>query len=70
MGKKLHDTSVDPEPIIADLRLRLAERDETVEQQTATAGVAAIRVTTRSNSRRSAVSSSPILVKFSQRHIR
>jgi len=33
----------DPEPIIADLRPRLAERtaerDETVEQQTATAGV-------------------------------
>jgi len=39
MGNQLHDTSVDPEPIIADLRPRLAERDETVEQQTATAGV-------------------------------
>jgi hypothetical protein len=39
MGNQLHDTSVDPEPIIADLRSRLAERDETVEQQTATAGV-------------------------------
>ena len=43
MGNQLHDTSLDPEPIIADLRPRLAEqtseRDETVEQQTATAGV-------------------------------
>jgi hypothetical protein len=43
MGNQLHDTSPDPEPIIADLRPRLAERtaerDETVEQQTATAGV-------------------------------
>jgi hypothetical protein len=41
MGNQLHDTSPDPEPIIADLRpgLRTAERDETVEQQTATAGV-------------------------------
>src|SRR5215813_7857055 len=43
MGNQLPDTSVDPEPIIADLRPRLAERtaerNETVEQQTATAGV-------------------------------
>src|SRR6516165_2099348 len=43
MGNQLHDTSVDPEPIIADLRPRVAERtaerDETVEQQTATSGV-------------------------------
>ena len=43
MGNQLHDTSLDPEPIIADLRPRLAEqtaeRDETVEQQTANAGV-------------------------------
>ena len=43
MGNQLHDTSVDPEPIIADLQPRLAEltaeRDETVEQQTATAAV-------------------------------
>jgi len=42
MGNQLHDTSVDPEPIIADLRPRLAERtaerDEAVEEQTATAG--------------------------------
>ena len=37
MGNQLHDTSVDPEPIIADLRPRLAELDEAVEQQTATA---------------------------------
>jgi hypothetical protein len=28
MGNRLHDTSVDPEPIIADLRPRLAELDE------------------------------------------
>jgi hypothetical protein len=39
MGNRLHDTSVDPEPIIADLRPRLAELDEAVEQQTATAEV-------------------------------
>ena len=42
MGNRLHDTPVDPEPIIADLRPRLAERtaerDEAVEEQTATAG--------------------------------
>ena len=38
MGNRLHDTSVDPEPIIADLR-PLAELDEAVEQQTATAEV-------------------------------
>jgi len=46
MGNQLHDTSVDPEPIIADLRPRLAERtaerDETVEQQTASRGTAVI----------------------------
>ena len=34
MANQLHNTSLDPEPIIADLRLRLAERtaerDETV----------------------------------------
>ena len=39
MGNRLHDTSVDPEPIIPDLRPRLAELDEAVEQQTATAEV-------------------------------
>ena len=39
MGNRLHDTSVDPEPIIADLRPRLAELDEAVEQQKATAEV-------------------------------
>ena len=39
MRNPLHDTSVDPEPIIADLRPRLAELDEAVEQQTATAEV-------------------------------
>ena len=43
MGNQLHDTSVDPEPIIADLRPQLAERtaerDETIEQLTAPAGV-------------------------------
>jgi hypothetical protein len=39
MGNRLHDTSVDPEPIIADLRPRLAELDEAVEQQTATTEV-------------------------------
>ena len=39
MGNRLHDTSVDPEPIIADLRPRLAGLDEAVEQQTATAEV-------------------------------
>ena len=39
MGNRLHDTSVDPEPIIADLRPRLAELDEPVEQQMATAEV-------------------------------
>ena len=39
MGNRLHGTSVDPEPIIADLRPRLAELDEAVEPQTATAEV-------------------------------
>ena len=39
MGNRLHDTSVDPEPIIADLRARLAELDEAVEHQTSTAEV-------------------------------
>ena len=42
MGNRLHDTSVDPEPIIADLRPRLAELDEAVEQQTATAEVSQV----------------------------
>ena len=39
MGNGLYDTSVDPEPIIADLRPRLAELDEAMEQQTSTAEV-------------------------------
>ena len=39
MGNRLHDTSVDPEPVIADLRARLAELDEAVEHQTSTAEV-------------------------------
>jgi hypothetical protein len=39
MGSRLHDTSVDPEPIIANMRPRLAERDEAVGQQPATAEV-------------------------------
>ncbi len=39
MENRLHGTSVDPEPIIADLRPRLTGLDEAVEQQTATAEV-------------------------------
>jgi hypothetical protein len=39
MRNRLHDTSVDPQPIIADVRPRLAERDEAVRRQPATAEV-------------------------------
>jgi hypothetical protein len=39
MANRLHDSSADPAPITADLRPRLAELDEAVEQQTATAEV-------------------------------
>ena len=39
MGNRLHDTPVDPEPIIADLWPRRAELDEAMEQQTSTAEV-------------------------------
>jgi hypothetical protein len=39
MGNRLQDTSVDPEPIIADVRPRLAERDVAVGRQPATAEV-------------------------------
>ena len=45
-------------------------RLQRLAQLVAATGVAAIRVTTRLNSRWSAVSSSPILVKCSQHHIR
>jgi hypothetical protein len=43
VGNWLHDTSVDPEPIIAGLGPRPAERGEAIEQQPAIAEVLRVR---------------------------